>query len=66
MAIVKALQAIDTIKINTTTPRTIYREREREREKDNCGVPQKHEKSKTSHRRNQKIEYCIGEIKLEH
>jgi ribonuclease HI len=44
-AIVKALQAIEAIKISNKTPRTI----KIHRQQDNCGVPQKHAKSKTHH-----------------
>jgi ribonuclease HI len=61
-AIVKALQAIKTVQINNNTPRTIMIHRQQ----DNTGVPQKHEKTKTPGRRNQKEDYCAGERKLEH
>jgi hypothetical protein len=36
------------------------------RQQDNTGVPQKHEKSKSFNRRNQKEDHCVGERKLEH
>ena len=52
MAIVKALQEIEPIKINTSNkmPRTILIHRQQ----DNLGLSQKHEKPKLPHRSNQK------------
>jgi hypothetical protein len=63
MAIVKALQAIETININNNTPRTINVHTAGRITLESL---KNTKKSKSSHRRNQKEDYCIGERKLEH
>jgi len=63
MAIIKALQAIETITINNNNPRTIMTHTD-------SGIIldalKKKEKSKSSNRRNQKEDYRTGERKMEH
>jgi hypothetical protein len=62
MAIVKALQAIDTIKTNKHPKNN----KDTYRQQDNAGVPQKQKNSKSFNRRNQKEVHCVGERKLEY
>jgi ribonuclease HI len=57
MTIVKALQAIETIKINTTTPKTI---------KIHTDSRITLESIKNTKILNQKEDHCIGERKLEY